>query len=100
MREQLQHVAGMSLITRKPQLFTNAVYVSIDEMGYHKVVSDFGNPRYLSTEQLINDYELSKQYLKCLDLDIPVDNLTERWEAQIELSRRNLEAIKEQGDEI
>ena len=82
---------GTPLITRNGDRVSNAVYVSCDEMGYHAVVSDFGNKMCFSTDDLEKLYKLPSSYIWYVQMDYPFDTLKERWQGQIGLLTKHLE---------
>jgi hypothetical protein len=84
---------GVLLCTLNGCNYSNAVYISCDEMGYHRVVSDFGNEMCLSTGDLIKRYTIPEEYRELVDLDYPFNTLKERWEAQISLLTAQLENL-------
>ena len=88
---------GTPLVTLNGDRGSNAVYVSCDEMGYHSVVSDFGNKMYFSTNDLVSLYKLPDSYIWYVQMGYPFDTLKERWQRQIELLTRHL---KENDDEL
>jgi hypothetical protein len=87
---------GTPLVTLNGDRVSNAVYVSCDEMGYHSVVSDFGNEMCFPTNELEELYKLPDSYIWYVQMDYPFETLKERWQAQIELLTKHL---KEHNDE-
>jgi hypothetical protein len=87
---------GTTLITLDGDKVSNAVYVSCDELGYHSVVSDFGNKMCFSTHELLGLYRLHEDYIWYEQMDYPFESLKERWQGQIELLTMHL---KEHDDE-
>jgi hypothetical protein len=81
---------GTPLITLNGDRVSNAVYVSCDEMGYHAVVSDFGNKMCFSTADLVSLYRLPDSYIWYVQMDSPFESLKERWQGQIELLTKHL----------
>jgi hypothetical protein len=68
---------GVLLCTLNGCNYSNAVYISCDEMGYHRVVR----------------YTIPEEYKELVDLDYPFNTLKERWEAQISLLTAQLENL-------
>ena len=64
--------AGIPLVTKNPQKFTNAVVYRVIE-GVHRnvvyVLTDFGNLRkFPSEEDMFEDYVISNSYLETVDM--------------------------------
>jgi hypothetical protein len=81
---------GTPLITLDGNRVSNAVYVSCDELGYHAVVSDFGNKMCFSTQELLGLYRLHEDSIWYVQMDCPFESLKERWQGQIALLTMHL----------
>lgn len=100
--------AGIPLVTKNPQQFSNAVVYKVIE-GKHRnvvyVLTDFGNLRkFPSEEDILEDYVISNSYLDTVDmmneygmgqewLDGQFD-IRDRLQHQIELLTEALEGLE------
>lgn len=83
---------GMVLCTLNPQSFTNAIAVGIEDNNV-TVISDFGNIRTLSKEDLPSYYQPSKAWLESKLIEYPVDSPVERIHKQISLLENALDRL-------
>lgn len=86
---------GTVLCTKDSQRLTNAILVSHDtEKGICKVLTDFGNLVEIAQEDLTKYYEVSDNWIWCIENEYPLPNIKDRIREQIELLQNALEKVE------
>lgn len=77
--------AGMPLVTKNAQVYTNAAVLGITSDGMINVVTDFGNVLLLTEEEVFNRYEPSESWVEFVALGGITETIGQRLTMQITL---------------